>query len=109
MKLLSRSEEIILLTILKLRDSAYGVSIREQIFKDTGDRWSFASIYQPLDKLVRKEYAKKVKGEPTAERGGKSKFFYEVTDKGKRILLDTRRTHDQVWGGIPDIALEKGK
>ena len=109
MKLLSRSEEIILLTILKLRDNAYGVSIREQICNDTGDTWSFASIYQPLDKLVRKEYVKKIKGEPTAERGGKSKFYYEVTRNGKEVLLAVRKTHDQVWAGIPNIALENGK
>ena len=54
MKLLSRSEEIILLTILKLGEEAYGVQIRDQIFKDTGDAWSFASIYTPLDKMTRK-------------------------------------------------------
>lgn len=109
MKLLSRSEEIILLTILKLQDNAYGVSIREQIFQDTGDKWSFASIYQPLDKLVRKEYVKKVKGEPTAERGGKSKYFYEVTEAGRRVLLEVRRTQEQVWAGVPNIALEDGR
>ena len=78
MKFLTRSEETILLTILKLKDNAYGVSIRERIYQDTGDKWSFASIYQPLDKLLRKEYVRKIKGEPTAERGGKSKFFYDV-------------------------------
>jgi DNA-binding PadR family transcriptional regulator len=109
MKLLSRSEEIILIAILKLKDNAYGVSIREQIYKDTGDMWSFASIYQPLDKLVRKEYARKIKGEPSAERGGKSKFFYEVTSEGKKALLQILTSHDQVWAGVPKIALENGK
>jgi PadR family transcriptional regulator PadR len=109
MKLLSRSEEIILIAILKLGKNAYGVSIREQIFKDTGDMWSFASIYQPLDKLVMKEYARKIKGEPSAERGGKSKFFYEVTSDGKKALLEIRTAHDQVWAGVPRIALENGK
>ena len=109
MKLLSRSEEIILLTIIKLNENAYGVSIREQILKDTGDQWSFASIYQPLDKLVRKGYAKKIKGEPTAERGGKSKFYYEITPEGKKALLTIRRAHDRVWRGVPRIALENGK
>lgn len=109
MKLLSRTEEIILLTILKLKYNAYGVSIREQIFEDTGDKWSFASIYQPLDKLVRKEYVRKIKGEPSAERGGKSKFFYEVTPEGKKALLEIRRAHDQIWAGVPRIALENGK
>lgn len=109
MKLLSRSEEIILLTILKLKYNAYGVSIREQIFEDTGDKWSFASIYQPLDKLVRKEYVRKIKGEPSAERGGKSKFFYDVTPEGKKALLEIRRAHDQIWEGVPRIALGNGK
>jgi len=109
MKLLSRSEEIILLTILKLKNNAYGVSIREQICHDTSERWSFASIYTPLDKLVRKEYAKKIKGDPTAERGGKSKFFYEVTPEGKNALLEVSRAHQRVWEGVPLIALKHGK
>ena len=106
---LTRAEEMILVTILKLKDNAYGVSIREQIFQDTGEKWSFASIYQPLDKLARKEFVRKIKGEPTAERGGKSKFYYEVTPEGKKDLLEIRKAHDQVWNGVPRIALENGK
>jgi PadR family transcriptional regulator PadR len=109
MKLLSRSEEIILLTILKLKDNAYGVSIREQIYADTGERWSFASIYTPLDKLVRKEYVRKIKGDPSAERGGKSKFFYEVMPEGKTALLELGRAYDRVRKGVPRIVLENGK
>ena len=108
MKLLTRSEEIILLTILKLKDNAYGVSIRQLIHEDTGDKWSFASIYQPLDKLARREYVRKIRGEPTAERGGKSKFYYQVTPEGKQALLATRRAHDKVWAGVPLIVLENG-
>lgn len=106
MKLLSRSEEVILLTILKLNENAYGVSIREQIYIDTGDMWSFASIYQPLDKLTRKQFVIKVKGEPSPERGGKRKYLYRVTPAGKQALRDIRRAHDNVWAGIPEIALD---
>ena len=109
MKMISRSEEIILATILKLEDNAYGVSIREKIHADTGERWSFASIYQPLDKLARKEYVTKTKGESTAERGGKSKFFYRVTPEGRRALLRVRETVGRVWAGVPRILPENGK
>ncbi len=109
MNLLSRTEEIIMATILKLADNAYGVSIREQIHSDTGNYWSFASIYQPLNKLVRKEYVRKIKSIPTAERGGKSKFLYEVTPDGKKALIEIRRASDQIWSGIPRIILENGK
>jgi len=104
MKLLSRSEEIILLTILKLGEEAYGVQIREQIFNDTGDTWSFASIYTPLDKMTRKEFVFKVKGDPSPERGGKSKFYYKVTEDGIKALQEIQEAQKQIWAGVPDIS-----
>jgi PadR family transcriptional regulator PadR len=108
-KFMTRNEEIILLTILKLEGDAYGVSIRKQIYVDMGDKWSFASIYQPLDNLVRKNYVRRVKGDPTARRGGKSKFYYEVTLDGLKNLRKLKKAQEQVWSGIPEIPLEKGK
>lgn len=108
-KFMTRNEEIILLTILKLKDNAYGVSIREQIHRDMGDRWSFASIYQPLDNLVRKKYVRRIKGDPSARRGGKSKYYYEVTPDGKRNLKILKQAQEQVWAGVPEFFWEKGK
>lgn len=108
-KFLSRNEEIILLTILKLKGNAYGVSIRKQIYLDMGDKWSFASIYQPLDNLVRKKYVKRIKGDPTSKRGGKSKFYYAVTLDGMRNLQMLKKAQEQVWAGVPEISLEDGK
>ena len=107
MNLLSRSEEIILVAILKLEDAAYGVSIRDQIQKDTGDEWSFASIYQPLMRLTKKKYVSRIKGDPSSERGGKSKYFYELTADGKRALMEIKASHERVWNGAPHIAVEK--
>ena len=103
MKWLSRAEEVILLTILKLKEDAFGVSIRERIFKDTGQKWSFASIYTPLDKLVNKDYIRKIKGNPLPERGGKSRFYYNVTPAGKRALLKLQERQRTLWSGIPDL------
>ncbi len=106
---MTRNEEIILLAILKLEGNAYGVSIRKKIFKDMGDKWSFASIYQPLDNLVRKKYVRRIKGDPTAKRGGKSKFYYEITSEGLRSLRKLKKAHEQVWAGIPEISLMNGE
>lgn len=105
---MSRNEEIILLSILKLENNAYGVSIRKQIYQNTGDKWSFASIYQPLDNLVRKKYVRRKKGDPTSKRGGKSKFYYEVTPVGLQNLMKLKKTHEQVWTGITGV-FEKEK
>lgn len=106
MKLLSRAEEIILLVILKLGQDAYGVKIREKIFADTGSAWSFASIYTPLEKLVRKELVIKIKGEPTSERGGKSKYYYKVTEDGIQALKELQESQKQIWAGLPYSLLD---
>jgi DNA-binding PadR family transcriptional regulator len=109
MRWISRYEEIILLTILKLGESAYGVSIRRQIHLDSGDLWSYASIYTPLDLLKRKGFVRKIKGEPSNERGGKRKYFYEVTDSGKKALLEIQDNQRKFWLGIPKIHPEHKK
>jgi DNA-binding PadR family transcriptional regulator len=101
MNLISRAEELILLAILSLGENAFGISILEFLQAKTGNSWSFAQIYDPLDKLTRKGYVKKRKGESTPERGGRPKCFYKLTGEGQRALLEIRRVQDAVWDSIP--------
>jgi len=103
MKLLSRAEEIILLTVLKLRDEAYGVAIRDNLIRETGLEWSFGSIYTPLDKLTRKGYVTKFFGEPLPERGGRRKYLYKVTNVGLSALRRIQEIQESVWAGIPTL------
>lgn len=105
MKLLSRSEEIILLAVLKLEGNAYGISIRELTPKSTGTEWSFASIYDPLNKLTRKGYVRKYKGDSLPERGGRHKCLYEITTEGKKALFKIYRVHEKIWEDVPMKAL----
>lgn len=106
MKLLSRSEEIVLITILKLEDDAYGVAIRKKLHEETGTLWSFGSIYTALNTLTQKGYVKKSRGEPTAERGGRHKCLYTVSSDGKKALKEIKKVQDNVWSDLPDIALD---
>jgi DNA-binding PadR family transcriptional regulator len=101
MKLLSRSEEIVLITILKLEDDAYGVAIRKKLHKATGTLWSFGSIYTALNTLTRKGFVIKSRGEPTAERGGRHKCLYAVTSEGMEALKAIKKIQDNLWSGVP--------
>jgi PadR family transcriptional regulator PadR len=56
MNLLRRTEELILLTILQLGETAYGVPIRRRLIETTGESFSFASVYVPLDRLAERGY-----------------------------------------------------
>jgi PadR family transcriptional regulator PadR len=97
MILLSRSEEIVLLAIWKLKDNAYGVTIREQVSTDTGHEWSFGAIYKPLKALAHRGYVKKSSSEPCAERGGRSKYMYRLTPDGEEALKEIRKIYKAIW------------
>ncbi len=107
MKLLSRSEEIVLLAVWRLQGNAYGVSIREQASRVTGHDWTFGAVYVPLDKLTRKGFLTKASSEPSARRGGRSKCLYELTREGREALREIRRVQEALWEDIPDVAFDK--
>jgi len=107
MILLSRAEEILLLAVYKLKDSAYGVTIREQIYQDIGRYWSFGVIYKTLKKMKIKGYVKRIASAPIAERGGRSKFYYEITAKGISELEKIQEVHFSLWDGVKKLSSER--
>lgn len=106
MKLLSRSEELILLAIWRLQDEAYGVPIRKHLSEVTGDEWAIGSVYVPLDRLTKRRLIQAFQGPATPERGGRSKRYYKLTPKGMAALNEVRRVHEAMWLGFPRLALE---
>ena len=100
MKLLSRIEEIILLSIWRLDDEAYGIAIQEEVVKATGKNWLLGAIYGPLGRLHKNKYVTSAKGEPTPERGGRAKVYYRITKKGKDALEEIYRINTVIWEGV---------
>lgn len=107
MIMLSRAEEIILLAVFKLEGNAYGVTVREQIYKDIGRYWSFGVVYKTLKKMKSKGYVKKSSSDPTAERGGRSRYYYEITPQGISVLKEIRTVQSSIWDGVQKLSLER--
>ena len=107
MILLSRSEEIILLAVYKLQSNAYGVTIREQVNYDIGRYWPFGVIYKTLKKLKAKGYVEKIASDPVSERGGRTRYYYEITPSGISALEKILSIHSSIWQGIQDLSFEK--
>jgi PadR family transcriptional regulator PadR len=105
--MLSRAEEIILLAVFKLEGNAYGVTVREQVYKDIGRYWSFGVIYKTLKKMKAKGYVKKISSDPIAERGGRSRYYYKITPKGISVLEEIRTIQSSIWDGIQRLSLEE--
>jgi len=108
MEMLTKLEELILLSVWKLKDNAYGTTIYKHIQKVTGKRLSLGGVYFPLDRLTKKGYLKSYVGEATEERRGLSKRYYEITDKGIAALNDLKRINEILWAGYPDLAFSSG-
>ena len=107
MKLLSRSEEIVLLTIWKLQGNAYGIMIREKIYEDTGQEWSIGAVYAPLHRIEKKGFVSSYDGAPVPQRGGRSKVYYKVTDKGKKALRQMKEVNESIWSEAPSLGIDK--
>lgn len=106
MKTLTLQEEIVLTTIWRLSDEAYGVSIRKKVEEVTKKNFMYGTMFNTLSQLLRKGYVTKVKGEPTSERGGRAKMYYKITKEGFLVLENTRNLHQSIWDGLPEFVTE---
>jgi DNA-binding PadR family transcriptional regulator len=106
MKDLTVYESIFLMVILRLKDNAYGVTIRREASKIKGRTLSYGTIYSYLDQLSRKGYVKKNVGNPSGERGGRRKIFYHVSSEGLAALKAAYQFQSTIWKDAPGI-LEK--
>ena len=104
---LGEFQEIVLLTILVLEENAYGVSVQEEIEKRTGRGVSRGALHTAFTRLEEKGFIQSEYGGATAERGGRRKRFYQVTNLGKSSLNEAKAVRDDLWNSVPKIALQK--
>ena len=110
MDILSRPDEILLLSILRLKDNAYGVSIIKDIHNRTGKKLKLGALWVSLDILTKKGLLTKRMGDPTPERGGRSKIYYSLTPNGLKSIEAVQEFNKSLWSGIPkSIASYKGR
>lgn len=103
MKLLSRTEEFILLAVLFLKDEAYSVKIRKRLNKITGKTWSYGALFISLEQLVKKGYLLSSLTDPLPERGGRSKRIYFITPYGQKALNEIKRMERIMWDSVSEI------
>jgi len=104
--LLTRLEELFLLTVLRLDEPAYLVNIREHLLKHTGKEWAFGSLYVLLSKLEKNGLVRTYIGRPKGVRGGKAVKYYELTEEGIAALAETKILQDEMWKGFPASGLK---
>ena len=97
---LGEFEHIVILAVLRLDDQAYGVTVRREIEARTKREVSIGAIYATLDRLQTKGYVQSRVGDPTPERGGRSKRFFRVTAQGMSAVNRTHRALRSLTEGL---------
>ena len=100
---LGEFELMVLLALIRLDENAYGVPVAKEIEKCSGREVAFGSVYAALERLEEKGFVTSRMGEPTAERGGRAKRYFQVTDRGLRAVRETRRALVTLWSGVPRL------
>jgi DNA-binding PadR family transcriptional regulator len=100
--MLGEFEYLLLSVSAKLGDRAYGAAIRTAIEEATGKSCSVGALYTTVDRLEAKGLIETWMGEPTAERGGRSKRMVRITAKGTREAEEfyravIRASHGVAW------------
>src|SRR5690348_10238640 len=104
---LGEFELMVMLVLVRLGESAYGVPISRAIEEISGREISLGSVYAALERLEEKGFVISNVGEPTPERGGRAKRYFRVTNAGLRQVRKTRQTLIDLWRGLPQ--LERGR
>jgi DNA-binding PadR family transcriptional regulator len=86
---LGEFEQLILFSVLRLGDGAFGVSIREEIEERTTRVVSSGAIYTTLGRLEERGLVRARVGAPTPGRAGRPRKYYSLAPYGAKALLDS--------------------
>ncbi len=100
---LSDFDLLLLLTILRLGDEAYGVPLTREMSVLRGREVGMGSVYDALERLETKGAVRSTMGAPTPERGGRAKRYFHVTEPGLRAVRETRAKLEMLWTSLPQL------
>ncbi|HSL20664.1 MAG TPA: helix-turn-helix transcriptional regulator [Vicinamibacterales bacterium] len=101
--LLTDFELMILLATLRVGEEAYGVQIAREIEAVSGRRVLLGAAYAALERLERNGLVSSRIGNPTPERGGRARRFFQVTPRGLRAARDTQQALIALWRDLPEL------
>jgi PadR family transcriptional regulator, regulatory protein PadR len=92
--LLGTFEHWILMTLVRLRDNAYGRTIHQELEDRLGRAIALGQVYVTLERLETKGLVQSSLGGATATRGGRVKRYFAISDAGRAALNEASNAID---------------
>jgi DNA-binding PadR family transcriptional regulator len=98
---LAEFELYVMLAVLRLKGSGYGVTIRREIEERTGRPVSIGAVYATLGRLQDKGLITFTVSEPLPVPGGRSRKFVQLTESGHGALENSSAMLRSMMSGTP--------
>jgi PadR family transcriptional regulator, regulatory protein PadR len=105
---LGELEELILLTLAMIKESAYAVNILQELELQTARTIDFSTVHTTLKRLEEKGFLSSEMGGATAARGGRRKRFFTITPYGVQALRENQEIRARLWSLVPSNIQMKG-
>jgi DNA-binding PadR family transcriptional regulator len=93
-------EQLVLLCVLRLDESAYVLRLRDELGRVVGRRVARGALYRTLDRLEQKGYVRWALTDGSAERGGYPRRRFVVTRQGIAALKASRQALLDLWADV---------
>jgi DNA-binding PadR family transcriptional regulator len=100
---LGEFELLVLLATLGLGDEAYPFAIARDIETRIGRKASRGAVLITLERLEDKELVRSRYGDPTPERGGRSKRFFRLKPRGVQAVRDALGRFETMAAGLKGV------
>lgn len=98
---LGEFEQVVMLALARVGETAYGVPVHEEILRTTGRDVAIASVYVTLSRMDAKGLVTSVL-ETRADAHGRPRRFYALTLAGWEALRRSRAAMNQLWHGVEE-------
>jgi DNA-binding PadR family transcriptional regulator len=99
-EILGTFEQAVLLSVIRLRDEAYGRGILREVGTRLAREVSPGAVQATLERLENKGMLRSRLGPGTAVRAGRPRRFYRVEPAGILALNEARTTVEDLWRGM---------
>lgn len=102
---LTRADEMLLVCILVLEQSAFSTTIKAELYKRARKRVTVGSLWVALDALTERGLVEKEARKNPDRKGGRPRVYYALTEIGLKSLKKTRDTDAKLWKNVPELPI----
>ena len=102
---LGEFEELVLTMVALLGEEAYGNQVVNEINDRLNRQVNLSAVHITLYRLEDKGFLKSDMKGATAQRGGRRKRYFQITNSGLALLQEMKTQRESLWKWMPQLEM----